>query len=77
MMDEPGLLQIIFILSMIKVAKSKILGFIVVLFFLKKHLIQQCHGGCLTRIASRSVTGVCTVNPACFFMVYCNIIDKV
>jgi hypothetical protein len=29
MMDEPGLLQIILIFSMIKVAKSKTLGFIV------------------------------------------------
>ena len=29
MMDETGLLQIIFILSMIKVGKSKILGFII------------------------------------------------
>jgi hypothetical protein len=37
MMDEPGLLQIIFILSMIKVAKSKILGFIV----LHDHLLSN------------------------------------
>jgi hypothetical protein len=33
----------------------------------------------LTRIGSRSVTGVCIVYPACFLWsrLYCNIIDKV
>ena len=40
MMDELGLLQIILIFSMIKVAKCKILGFIV-LVYIHDHLLSN------------------------------------